>query len=177
MVGESKDLIEAANAGIRLCREGKWEQGLKCLHRVADAPTMTELKGRLLSEDLPSCFGAYLGYGMARFEGREKEGLELCRTSVNLIFYDAENHLYLAKTYMLLKSNLRALRTLHAGLTIHPDHLGLQALLRELGIRRTQVLSFLPRSHFINRTLGRLRHKILTKLFPVSDPTRARFEE
>ena len=169
MVDESKDLIKTVNAGIRLCRKGKWEQGLRCLHLVADAPSMAEFKERLLSERLPSAFGAYLGYGMARFEGREKEGLELCKTSAALNFHDAENYLYLAKTYGLLNRNVRALRTLHIGLTIHPDHLELQALRRELGIRRDPVLGFLPRSHPVNRTLGKLRHKILTRLFPVSD--------
>ena len=52
------------------------------------------------------------------------------------------------------------MKTVRAGLKIDRHNPQLLALIKELGVRSRPVLSFLDRSHPINRFLGRIRHAL-----------------
>ncbi len=146
---------EAAWRGIEFCRRGDWQEGLYWLSLAAD------VKGD--TSELPSLFFAYLGYGLARYQGRMKQGLELCRRSVELEFYQPENYYFLAQTHLLTGDRRSAIEAIEGGLQVDSTHDGLSGLRDELGARLPPVLSFLPRQHPLNRTLGRLRHRLLRR--------------
>ena len=59
---------------------------------------------------------------------------------------------------MLFDNRGAAVRAVREGLAVDPKDAHLRKLYKELGVRRQQVLSFLPRAHPVNRFLGRLRH-------------------
>jgi hypothetical protein len=147
---QQTDLWRVAAHGMRLCRQDKWEEGLEYLCHVADAAPEVEL---------PTHFWAYLGYGLATCKARYREGLEHCRHAVELEFYEKESFLLLARTYLLLNSRGPAVEAINRGLQLDPGYGPLLDLERRVERRQQPVLSFLPRAHLVNRTLGRLRHR------------------
>lgn len=139
--------------GIDLCRRGRWNEGLHRLGKVAATEGSTS--------ELPSQYYAYLGYGLARFQRRIREGLQLCEHAVKQEFFQVDNYSLLARTAMLAKNRRRAIQAIEQGLAIDHQDQGLLKLQRELGVRRQPVLRFLSRDNTFNRILGRLRHAIL----------------
>lgn len=150
VLDERTDAHDLAWKGIALCREGRWRQGLDILRRVA---ATDDRQG-----DLPGLFYSYLGFGIARFDRRVREGLQLCEAAVKREFYQPENYLNLARTELLAGRRQAAIEAIAAGRRIDPEHPGLAAFHDEVGVRRPPVLQFLSRRNLLNRLLGRLRH-------------------
>lgn len=143
---------ELAWRGVEHCRQGEWTLGLYWLSLAAEAEPM--------GESLPALFYSYLGYGIARYQGRRRQGLELCRRAVALELYQPEAFYFLAETYLLLGNRRTAAEVIEQGLAIDPEHPELLDLQLQMGERRSPVLAFLPRHHQLNRWLGRLRHSL-----------------
>jgi len=141
-----------AEAAIELCRAGDWSRGMAILSDL--------VKERGLSDTVPGVAYSYLGYGIARYQRQVKEGIRLCEHAVKTQFYHADNHLNLARVYLLSKNRKGATSALAQGLALDPRHEGLRALKSEMGYRKKPVLGFLKRENPINRTLGRLRHSM-----------------
>ena len=156
----TSQLQEAAQRGIELCRAGKWKAGMEILGKIAEADRQgTELSG---------LFYSYLGYGIARYEKRGKEGLALCQHAIKVQFYEPENYVLLARVYLLRHRRGKAIEALQKALKLNARHPEAIKLAREIGFRRRPVLPFLSRNNPINRTLGRMRHS-LTQAKP-ADP-------
>ena len=141
--------------GIELCRRGDWREGLCWLGRAAEA------EGREEHAGLPGLFYAYLGYGIARFEGHREQGLELCRRAVEMEHYQPECYVFLARTHLMMEDRRSAFQVVELGLEIDAANEDLLRIRDGLGKRRPPVLRFLPRRHFANRWLGRVRHWLL----------------
>ncbi|MEE8137960.1 MAG: hypothetical protein V3T81_03680, partial [Thermoanaerobaculia bacterium] len=75
-------------------------------------------------------------------------------------FYQPDNYANLARTYQLAGRRLGALRALRRGLSVAPQDRSLHLIRRQMGIRRGSLIPLVPRSHPINRFLGRLRHTL-----------------
>lgn len=151
---------EAAQRGIDLCRSGNWRAGMEILGKIAEADRQgTELSG---------LFYSFLGYGIARYERRGKEGLALCQHAIKVQFYEPENYVMLARVYLLRRRRGKAIDALQRALKLNPRHPAAVKLAKEIGFRRRPVLPFLPRSNALNITLGKLRHSISQR--KTSDP-------
>ncbi len=149
------ELNQAALQGIEACKKGQWKEGLAVLGKVAEADRQgAELNGQ---------FYSYLGYGIARYERRVKEGLALCQHSIKLQFYEPENYLNLARVHLLARNRRKAVEALNRALKLNASNPGAIALAREIGWRRRPVIPFLPRSNFLNRLLGRLSYRLRRK--------------
>jgi tetratricopeptide (TPR) repeat protein len=148
----SAEVAEYVRRGVECCRRGDWNEGLRCLGKVAENDEKPE--------GLPGLFYSYLGYGIALRDKRVRDGLKLCRHSIEVEFYQAENYVNLARTYLLARDRKGAVKTVRAGLKIDRNNQALIAMYKDLGIRSRPVLSFLDRSHPINVFLGRLRHAV-----------------
>jgi len=149
------ELNQAALKGIEACKKGQWKEGLAVLGKVAEADRQgAELNGQ---------FYSYLGYGIARYERRVKEGLALCQHSIKLQFYEPENYLNLARVHLLARNRRKAVEALNRALKLNASNPGAIALAREIGWRRRPVIPFLPRSNFLNRLLGRLSYRLRRK--------------
>ncbi|MEL7059782.1 MAG: hypothetical protein AAGN46_07120 [Acidobacteriota bacterium] len=145
---------EVAWRGIDHCRRGEWMEGLSHLGRLAVGDE---------SDEVPALAWSYLGYGLARQQGRLREGERLCERAVELEPYQPETHLLMARLHLLTDDRRAAVEAAVAGLATDPSHAGLLALAEELGERRRPVMPFLSRDHPINRALGRLRHGLLRR--------------
>lgn len=148
---------QQALRGIDQCRRGDWDGGLSHLAKAAASAERGSLPGLVFS---------FLGYGLALREGRIDEGLALCRHALRLQLFEPENHLNLARTQLLGDDRSGAYRTVREGLRVDRNDKQLQALRKQLGVRRKPALSFLARTHPINRLLGRLRHAIASIFRP-----------
>ncbi len=149
--GASPDQI--AWRGIELCRAGDWRDGLYWLGLAAGSESGS-------STNFPSLFYAYFGFGVARYQGKKHQGLKLCRHALELEFYQPENYLYLARTYLLLGDRRNANDIIERGLQIDATNESLIRLRSEFGRRQPPTFPFLARSNPLNRAVGRLRHGI-----------------
>ena len=143
------DFSDVLRRGIERCRHGDWDTGLAFLGRIAEGDRPTTL---------PGLFYSYLGYGIALRQKRVQEGLRLCQHSVKIQFYEPQNYVNLARTYLLAGDRPGAVRTVLEGLKVMRQHPTLLQLHKELGIRSQPVLPFLSRSNPLNMLLGRIRH-------------------
>lgn len=137
--------------GIAACRDGNWSVGIDRLSAAAEAKSSGEVNSLMYS---------YLGYGIAKYKNRKREGLALCEHAVKIEFFQPENQLNLARTLMLNGNRRKAVEAIERGLKIDADHHELRNLLLEIGHRRRPVLGFLGRDNFLNVFLGRLRHSL-----------------
>lgn len=149
----SHELYRLAQRGIELCRRGQWQRGAPYLKAVAEAPTKSRL---------PECFYSYLGCCLAGLEGRNREGLALCRRAIELEFYHPENYLNLARIYAAAgpRSTRLLMDAVEKGLALDPAHRELLELRAAHNTRRRSAIPFLRRDHRLNRFLGRLRHRL-----------------
>lgn len=105
---------------------------------------------------------AFLAASRALVHGQVRSGLQVCVETLRKAFYIPD--LYCALGVLLLRGGDRskAYAAFHRGLRIDPKHPALRARVREMGVRRSPLLRFLPRTHPANRVLGILR----ARLFP-----------
>ena len=150
MVHPQSDLKKLAETGVELCRGSEWEEGLALLAHVAESEQAPEL---------PPAFYSWLGYGIARYRGRYREGLSLCEYAVKVGVCEAEGYLNLARTLLLVRKRRQALGVLNRGIALAPEDTGLLRLRVDMGVRRAPVLPFFSRTNLLNRLLGRLRHR------------------
>jgi hypothetical protein len=141
-----------AQYGIDLCRRGQWQGG------IAQLAALEATKGD--DPSVPGLALTYLGYGLAYKQNRIADGIRLCRAGVDRESWRVENHLNLARTYLLAGSVRRAIAALEYGLSLDPEHTGMLTLRLSLGMRRPPPISFLHRSHPLNRIVGKIRHRI-----------------
>ena len=141
------DISDTLGRALALCRAGDWDGGLYHLGQL------TETGG-----PMPGLFYSYLGYGIARCQGKIKEGLKLCQHSIKVEFYESDNYLNLARTCLLAKDRTGAVRAVRGGLKVDAQNVELLALYRELGIRQDPVITFLSRCNPLNMLLGRIRN-------------------
>lgn len=141
--------------GISLCRKGKWKEGMDILGRIAESDRQ--------GTELPGLFYSYLGYGIARFQRKPREGLALCNHAIKIQFYEPENYLNLARIQLLRSNRRKAIESIHRALKLSPKHPEVLRLLKEIGYRRRPVIPFLSRNNPLNIWLGRMRYQMEQK--------------
>lgn len=144
--------IDQLEKGIECCQKGDWETGFAHLSAVAARQSKPG--------ELPSRYYSYLGYGMALREKRFGEGIKLCRYAIKQEFYQPENYVNLARTYLLAQRRGEAYKAIRRGLKVDPEFPELKALHERLGTRKRPVLPFFSRNNVFNQILGRIRHSM-----------------
>ena len=152
MTGQRGNVLQAAQYGIDLCRRGQWKSGL------AQLSIIESFKGPI--ESIPGLALTYLGYCIASQQKRVADGLRYCRAGVDRETWQAENHLNLARTYLLAGKNKRAIAALDYGLSLDPGHSAMAVLRLKLGVRRSPTFPFLDRGHPLNVITGKIRHRL-----------------
>ena len=114
-----------------------------------------------LAEPQNARYRSSYALGLALVRGQFTGAVELARSAVRQEFYNPETYLSLARIYMAFDFKAEAVRFLRRGLMVDPEHERLQRKLHELGVRRRPPIRFLPRSHLLNRLLGRLHARMV----------------
>jgi tetratricopeptide (TPR) repeat protein len=102
-----------------------------------------------------------MGVAIAATEQKWAEAEEMCRSAIRMSRRQAQLYLNLAEVYVGADRKQDAADTLVRGLRYAPHDRRLKLSLDRLAIRRPPVLRFLPRTHTVNRNLGKLRHQAL----------------
>ena len=131
--------------GLRRLRDNDHDQALTHLHRAV------ELEGH------NPFFLSYLGVLQARTPQRWSEAQQHCETAVHKRRNEPQFYLNLAEVYLAAGRRDDAADTLIRGLKNLPKNARIQVALNKLGGRRSPVIPFLERRHFLNRGLGRMR--------------------
>ena len=85
----------------------------------------------------------------------------LCETAVQVNPKEIQFHLNLGEVYALAERREKALDKLECALRLFGDDARLVQARSKVEKRRAPVLPFFGRGHFLNRELGKLRHRIL----------------
>lgn len=102
---------------------------------------------------------SYTGLLAALAEKRFGDGESLCREAIEMRHNHAQLYLNLAEVYQSAGRAQDAIQVLEKGLVSAGRDFRIRRALEKMGMRREPVLSFLHRSHPLNRTLGRWRHR------------------
>jgi predicted Zn-dependent protease len=135
----------------------------ECLHRLRDGhPDEALLHARRALGVAPKnpFYLSYTGLLAALAEKRFGDAEALCQEAVGMRRNHAQLYLNLAEVYLQAGRTSEAINTLEKGLISAGRDFRIRRALEKIGMRRQPVLTFLHRSHPINRTLGRLRHRL-----------------
>jgi len=99
----------------------------------------------------------YASYcGLARVLSGDASGLEMCREAAKSELHDGDVYLNLARAEWYFENRRATVIVLKKGLNIDNRHPGLRQMREQLGVRQRTALPFLPRTHPLNKTLGKL---------------------
>jgi predicted Zn-dependent protease len=142
----------AFQRGVELIYNNRWREALPFLRAAIDFERQggdpTEVQARYLS---------YYGLCLAMSEHRAHEAMRFCRLAADRESYRADMWWNLARVALGAGKRSEAFRALHRGRSVDPTHRGIDVELKRMGVRRTPVVTFLPRENPINVFLGRMR--------------------
>jgi hypothetical protein len=103
---------------------------------------------------------SYTGLLAALAEKRFGDAESLCREALGMKHNHAQLYLNLAEVYYQAGRTTDAITTLEKGLISAGRDFRIRRALEKIGVRRMPVLTFLHRSHPVNRTLGKWRQRL-----------------
>jgi Flp pilus assembly protein TadD len=124
-------------------------------HQTEDATALLE-RALQLQTDHPGSLSLY-GLCLASRGLEFKRAIGCCRRAIQRDPHNVSYLLNMAKVYKLMGNHGSAYRLLLKTWRAHPKNAQAAAELARMGVRKQPPLRFLPRSHPINRLLGRWR--------------------
>ncbi|HET6516432.1 MAG TPA: hypothetical protein VFG09_14860 [Thermodesulfovibrionales bacterium] len=112
---------------------------------------------------------SYYGYLDAVVNKKYKDGIAACNKAIAMLkktvpfgeeFFFPILYLNLGKAHLASGNKKDAILALERGLAIDGENREIRRMLKELGIRRQPPISFMKRSHFLNKYLGKLLHHL-----------------
>lgn len=138
--------------GIQLLQEGYPTEAHERFHRAVELDKQN------------AYYLSFLGVSEARGQRAWASATTHCKTAIRLKRNEAQFYLNLAEVYLSANRRDDAIATLDNGLIYLSDDPRIRRARARLGKRRSSVLPFLEREHFLNRSLGKLRHRLLAIL-------------
>jgi len=137
----------------------EFKKGLTALRNGQPHSAIAHLRQALTNDkNNPFCL-SYYGLALARAKHNWAMAEASCLAALRMKRNQPYLYLNLAEVYRRAGEVEDALSTLYNGLQFTQWDPLLVRALEELGIRRSPVLTFLDRKNFLNRQLGRLRHR------------------
>lgn len=140
------EALREFRAGVQFLRGGDCPKALTHLRKAKDL------------EPDNAYFISYLGLALAHAEQKWAEAEKLCHSAMRMNRRQAQLYLNLAEVYVSSGRRQDASDVLARGMHYAPHDLRIRSALGKLSTRRPPVLRFLPRHHFLNRNLGKVRH-------------------
>ncbi|HTT72121.1 MAG TPA: hypothetical protein VMG32_12935 [Anaeromyxobacteraceae bacterium] len=116
-------------------------------------------------------FMSYYGLTLVLVERNSSLGIVFCDQALRTSGPEPELLLNQARAHLALGQRDYAVKTIARGLAAWPLDPSLKLAQACMGWRRQAVIPFLPRSNFLNRWLGKLRHRFSRRLHPVPEFT------
>ena len=138
-----------------------FKEGVESLKNDDPQMALVKLQSAFDSDKHNPYYISFLGVSIARSQRNWAKASELCDMAVKLNPREIQFHLNLAEVYSLAGLREMSLHKLDCALGLLGDDPRLKRARSKVEKRRTSVLPFLEREHFLNRELGKLRHRIL----------------
>jgi Flp pilus assembly protein TadD len=135
--------------GIQLLRDGHSAEALEYLRHAAE-----------LNQQNP-IYLSFLGVSVARAQRKWSAATKLCEQALSLKHNEVQLYLNLAEVYVAAGRRDDAIAVLDRGLINSGVDARIRRARADLGKRNSPVLPFLERGHFLNRSLGKIRHRML----------------
>ena len=145
---ESEALQEFKRA-VGFLRDGHPDQALVHMRRAAE-----------LEKNNPY-YLSFLGLVLARAEQKWADAEQLCETAIRLKRNEPQFYLHLAEVYARAGRREDAAEIITRGMKNVGRNHRLHLALSKLTDRRQPIIPFLEQKNFLNRYLGKLRHRTL----------------
>lgn len=142
----------------------EFREGIELLKNEYPQKALARLRRAFESDKHNAYYISFLGLAIARAQRKWDQASELCEMAVQLKPREIQFHLNLAEVYALAGLREKALDKLDYALGVFGDDARLKRARSKVQRRRVPLLPFFGREHFLNRELGRLRHRILKSL-------------
>ena len=146
------DPVAQFRDGVKLLKAGYPQKALVCFRHAFE------------SEKRNPFYLSFLGLTIARAERKWDQASEYCEIAVQFRRNELQFHLNLAEVYAAAGRRSKAIDTLDAAMQLFGDDARLKRARSRVEKRRAPVLTFLSRGNFLNRKLGKLRHRALKRL-------------
>lgn len=103
---------------------------------------------------------SYYGLAVALADDNLQDAINFCRAAILRAAYEPEFYLNLCRVYNKAGQRKKALEALVEGLNFDRNNSLLRTEMKRMGARRRPLISFLPREHILNKSLGRLTYRI-----------------
>jgi tetratricopeptide (TPR) repeat protein len=141
-----------------------FRESVELLKNEYPEKAMVKLRRAFESDKHNPYYISFLGLSIARAEQKWDQALELCETAVQLNRKEIQLHMNLIEVCALAGLRDKALDRLDSALRLFGNDARLKRARNKVVKRRAPVLPFFGRSHFLNRELGKLRHRVLKRL-------------
>jgi tetratricopeptide (TPR) repeat protein len=142
----------------------EFRKGVELLKNEYPQKALVSLRHAYESDKHNAYYSSFLGLAIARAQRKWHEASELCEIAVQLKPKEVQFHLNLGEVYASAGMREKALDKLDHALELFGEDKRLKNARNKVVNRRTLLLPFLGRKHFLNRELGKLRHRILKGL-------------
>jgi tetratricopeptide (TPR) repeat protein len=141
----------------------EFREGVELLKNEYPEKALVKLRRAFESDKHNPYYISFLGLSIARAEQKFDQASELCETAVKLKRTEIQFHLNLVAVYALAGLRDKALHKLDGAMRVFGDDARLRRARNKVVKRQVPVLPFLERGHFLNRELGKLRHRVLKR--------------
>ena len=142
------------------------EIALEKVRRHLFREAIGDLQEALRADPEQPFYLSYYGLCLAHQPGRVEEGVEFCKRALQLAPWEPTLYVNLGKVYRVRGDHRSAYRSFLRAWQLDKSHPAPAAELARMGVRRAPVFDFLPRSHWCNRTFGKLRSRLERALTP-----------
>jgi tetratricopeptide (TPR) repeat protein len=139
----------------------EFREGIKLLKNDYPQKALVRFKRAFESEKHNAYYISFFGLAIARAQRKWDRASDLCEAAVQLNPKEIQFHLNLGEVYALAGRREKALDKLECAMRLFGEDARLVEARGKVEKRRAPVLPFFGRGHFLNRELGKLRHRIL----------------
>lgn len=138
----------------------EFKEGIGFLKNGYANSALPHLRRAVESERHNPYYLSFLGLSIARAERKWDEAVKLCETAVSLKRNELQLYLNLAEVYVACGRRVSAVDTLDKAIDSFGREPRLVKARNRVEVRRSPLVPFLKRKHFVNVGLGKLRHKL-----------------
>jgi Flp pilus assembly protein TadD len=138
----------------------EFKQGISLLRKGQSAEALQYLRHAAELEQQNPYYLSFLGVAVARAQRKWSAATQFCETALSSKRTEAQLYLNLAEVYLSAGRRDDAVAVLDRGLIYFNADPRIRRARANLGTRSSPVLPFLERGHFLNRSLGKLRHRV-----------------
>ena len=152
---------ESATSIAELDAVAAFTEGVKMLKNSYPKKAVVYFRRALECDKQNAFYLSLLGVSIWRAERNLNEAVKLCEAAIQRKRGEIQFHLNLADVYAAAGLRESALLTLDRALASFGEDKRLRSARSRVQKRRTPVFPFLDRGNFLNRELGKLRHRLL----------------